>query len=145
MKPGVFKGGLLALLAVLSGTAAAGEEIYYDYATVLAVRPLTESVAVRIPNETCDAESVRVPPPAGDVRRVAPSLSLGMAIRTDAEGLEQRRQACRVEHSVEHRERITGYLVDYRYGGRQYTRRVDHHPGERIRVQVKLRPGYRRR
>lgn len=34
---------------------------------------------------------------------------------------------------------VTGYDVTYRYGGREYTTRTDHHPGDRIRVRVDVR------
>jgi uncharacterized protein YcfJ len=35
---------------------------------------------------------------------------------------------------------IAAYDVTYEYGGRQYTTRTDHHPGDRIRVRVDVRP-----
>jgi hypothetical protein len=35
---------------------------------------------------------------------------------------------------------VTAYDVTYEYGGRQYTTRTDHHPGDRIRVHVDVRP-----
>ena len=31
---------------------------------------------------------------------------------------------------------MLGYEVTYRYGGREYTTRMDHDPGERMRVRV---------
>jgi uncharacterized protein YcfJ len=34
---------------------------------------------------------------------------------------------------------VAGYDVTYRYGGREYTTRTDHHPGDRIRVRVDVR------
>lgn len=34
---------------------------------------------------------------------------------------------------------VVGYDVTYVYGGRQYTTRTDHHPGDRIRVRVDVR------
>lgn len=35
---------------------------------------------------------------------------------------------------------VRAYDVTYEYGGRQYTTRTDHHPGDRIRVRVDVRP-----
>jgi hypothetical protein len=35
---------------------------------------------------------------------------------------------------------VTAYDVTYEYAGRQYTTRTDHHPGDRIRVRVDVRP-----
>ena len=34
----------------------------------------------------------------------------------------------------------TGYDVTYEYNGRQYTRRMNYHPGERVRVRVDVSP-----
>lgn len=35
---------------------------------------------------------------------------------------------------------VQQYDVTYEYGGRQYTTRTNHHPGDRIRVRVDVRP-----
>lgn len=37
-------------------------------------------------------------------------------------------------------ENLDGYDVTYEYGGRTYQTRTDHHPGDRIRVRVDVRP-----
>ena len=34
----------------------------------------------------------------------------------------------------------TAYDVTYEYAGRRYTRRMDYHPGERVRVRVDVSP-----
>lgn len=36
-------------------------------------------------------------------------------------------------------DQVVGYDVTYVYGGREYTTRTDHHPGDRIRVRVDVR------
>lgn len=36
--------------------------------------------------------------------------------------------------------RVSGYDVTYEYGNRTYQTRTDHHPGDRIRVRVDVRP-----
>ena len=41
-------------------------------------------------------------------------------------------------------ERVIGYNVTYRYAGRNYRTRMDHHPGRTIRVRVDVRPDGRR-
>ena len=35
---------------------------------------------------------------------------------------------------------VDAYDVTYEYAGRQYTTRTNHHPGDRIRVRVDVRP-----
>lgn len=49
---------------------------------------------------------------------------------------------CRVSHDVEYYDEITGYRVAYRYQGRTYHTRTQHHPGKRIKVQVNVQPAY---
>ena len=47
---------------------------------------------------------------------------------------------CRVVNDYHQEERIDGYLVRYSYQGRQYTTRLNHHPGDRIRVRIDVTP-----
>lgn len=49
---------------------------------------------------------------------------------------------CSVSHDVEYREVVAGYNVTYRYHGKEYLARMDHHPGRRIRVNVDVSPAY---
>jgi uncharacterized protein YcfJ len=45
-------------------------------------------------------------------------------------------ERCRTETNWRSTDRVLGYEVTYRYGGREYTTRMDHDPGERMRVRV---------
>ena len=36
--------------------------------------------------------------------------------------------------------RASAYDVTYEYNGRRYTRRMDYHPGDRVRVRVDVSP-----
>ncbi len=49
-------------------------------------------------------------------------------------------ERCRTVYSEHIEERIDGYEVTYRYGGRSYTTLTDEHPGKRIPVDVRVRP-----
>ncbi len=51
-------------------------------------------------------------------------------------------ERCEVRHEYHEEERIVGYRVKYRYNGRIYRTRTDHHPGERIKVRVAVTPIY---
>ena len=42
--------------------------------------------------------------------------------------------------STRYSQRVTGYDVTYEYNGRRYPRRMDYHPGERVRVRVDVSP-----
>jgi uncharacterized protein YcfJ len=53
-------------------------------------------------------------------------------------------QRCEVVHQRVTEQIVDGYLVTYRYDGRNYTMRTDRHPGDRVQVAVDVRPvGYR--
>lgn len=77
-----------------------------------------------------------------DAATVAGAI-LGAGIGEQA-GYENRRVAervsyetqCRTVHDVRYEERIDGYDVAYRYGGRVYRTRMPYDPGDRIRVRV---------
>lgn len=45
-------------------------------------------------------------------------------------------QRCRTETDYRNTASVLGYDVTYRYGGREFTTRMDHDPGERMRVRV---------
>ncbi len=47
---------------------------------------------------------------------------------------------CRTVEEYHEEERIDGYLVTYRYNGREYTTSMKHEPGRRIRVRVRVEP-----
>ena len=49
-------------------------------------------------------------------------------------------QRCATHYVTEERRDLEGYLVTYRYAGRQYTTRTHQHPGKRIRVRVEVTP-----
>jgi len=51
-----------------------------------------------------------------------------------------RREVCTVVHEEHLEERLTGYLVTYRYGGETYTTEMDHDPGSSLRVRVRVTP-----
>ena len=75
------------------------------------------------------------------------SMVGGMAGREIYESNQRQRQEARVTVCDPVREEayrdvqddVIGYDVTYRYGGREYTTRTDHHPGDRIRVRVDVR------
>ncbi|BAN68756.1 glycine zipper 2TM domain-containing protein [endosymbiont of unidentified scaly snail isolate Monju] len=50
------------------------------------------------------------------------------------------RRRCEVTDRVEEHEEIVAYRVKYRYKGRVFHTRMNHHPGKHIRVRVDVRP-----
>jgi len=51
-----------------------------------------------------------------------------------------RKQRCETTNRYESRQEIVGYRVKYRYKGNKFWTRTQNHPGDRIRVRVKVRP-----
>jgi uncharacterized protein YcfJ len=56
------------------------------------------------------------------------------------DGSYRERERCQDSSRTEHHEEIIGYDVDYQYQGRTYSTRMDHQPGSRIRVAVRVEP-----
>lgn len=51
-----------------------------------------------------------------------------------------REERCEVVEHYEEQEQIVGYRVKYRYGGQTFFTRTQEHPGQRIRIRVKVNP-----
>ncbi len=88
---------------------------------------------------------------ARDVLTVAGAL-LGASVahevsanRRAARGGYRERVVERCERVDDYEEvrHIEGYEVTYRYRGQTFTKRMDHDPGERVRVRVSVTPTYR--
>lgn len=47
---------------------------------------------------------------------------------------------CETRYEYEDRDRVEGFRVTYVYDGETYTTRTEYDPGDRIRVEVKVRP-----
>jgi len=47
---------------------------------------------------------------------------------------------CHVEHQVSYTEQVVAYKVRYKYRGKEYTTRMNNHPGDRIKVSVSVTP-----
>ena len=47
---------------------------------------------------------------------------------------------CEVREEYHEEERIEGYRVTYRYKGKTFVTRTDHHPGKRIRIKIHIEP-----
>lgn len=50
------------------------------------------------------------------------------------------RERCTLQRDYEYETWTSGYLVDYEYRGEIYQTRTSHPPGERIRIEVAVRP-----
>lgn len=89
----------------------------------------------------------------GDGRRVATAAGalIGAAIGHDVGkragerdryygGEERVVERCEIREEESWEERVDGYDVTYEYGGRRYRTRMPYDPGDRLPVEVKVRP-----
>lgn len=130
---------------LLAGAAAAGGPSFFDYARVLRVDPIREAVVIPVKEERChgSGRAQRADEAmAGDVRSAAPGTSIGETISEEMRHRERTvdMRRCRLVTTYEKRERIVAYRVRYAYDGDVFVRRMNEHPGERVRVRVTLDP-----
>ncbi|HWU82383.1 MAG TPA: glycine zipper 2TM domain-containing protein [Methylophilaceae bacterium] len=159
-----------ALMAASISMPAMADDEYFDYARVLAVTPQTERV--NMPHEECRTDYVReryttadrspvgaiiggiaggllgsqIGKGNGRVAGAAVGAGVG-AVVGDRVGSTQRTgySTRPVEHCavVDDWQTVNrGYLVTYRYNGREYSTVTDTYPGESIRVRVAVAPGH---
>lgn len=148
-------------LSVFAGTQAnAGQ--FYDYAKVTRVTPVYDYVQIREPVQTCypvrtrrhrsGASTVTGAIVGGAIGNAigensASTLAgviIGTAVGASAEPRYTRvRQHCETRYErVREQKQLTGYKVRYRYKGEKYRTFMDHHPGDKIKVRVKVSPAY---
>ena len=142
--------GLSTALVTTTGEAA-NQQIYHDYARVLKVSPIMETIQVPVRREDCQTpartrrELPTRSPPIGDLRPNHSGLTLADAIRQDWTyqlllATPRTKRECRWIEVFETREHIVAYRVRFRYGKDTFVRRLDHDPGDRLRIRVEVRP-----
>ena len=123
----------------------AESDVRYDVARVVRVDAVVSHASRPVSRETCWSEPTTY--------RYLPSYTYrGDADRDDADDggadrvtvsggyqkINDGGERCRTETSYRDTDRVLGYEVTYRYGGREYTTRMDHDPGDRMRVRVNV-------
>lgn len=160
---------LISLLALgVVAAPAAADEVYYDTARVVAVTPQTERV--NVPREECHVEYVRDAYPqsgqrdlggaiiggiaggllgsqigkgSGRVAGAAVGAATGAIVGDRIDNRDRYGGSRPVERcvSVDDWHTVTrGYLVTYRYHGRDYTTTMPYDPGRSLRVRIAVTP-----
>jgi len=143
--------------------------VFRDRARVVDVKPLKEIVRVPVTDRECWTEKVVRPArrdPSGiiaggiiggavgnamgqghrdqGIATVAGTVLGGVIGNAMAGGHHparvERERRCRVARKFYEEERISGYLVTYRYRGREFTREMDERPGRFVTVRVAVEP-----
>ena len=105
------------------------ENVRYDYAQVLSVRPVYQILRTTSMEEVCDS---REPAISATLARVM------NAVRNKAPPTQG--QNCRMEPVVKEHRRTIAYDVDYMYRGSKFRTRMDRDPGNRLRIRVSIAP-----
>lgn len=138
----------------LSGAAVAVEDAYvehinYAYAQVLRVVPVYRDVQVMQARTDCaDAGLVLAsaePVPAARAAAVGALLHTGFAAAAASPGQRHDEAAAEPAECPLVDESVTvtrheGYDVEYRYRGEVFVSRLDHDPGDRLRIRVAVIP-----
>lgn len=115
------------------------ENVRYDYAQVLAVRPVYQILRTTGMERVCDAP--REPARSATLARVMNAVKdrLGSRDATDEER-EAGLQNCRMEPVTKEFRRTIAYDVDYMYRGSKFRTRMDRDPGNRLRIRISIAP-----
>ena len=150
----------LSLSLLLSGMANAAS--YYDYAKVKKITPVYKYVMVGGPQERCysvpththaNQDSTLVGVVVGAAlgnligenteSTVAGAVIGGSIGHSAAHHRVHMRQHCEIEYKPTRKARkLKGYEVTYKYKGKRYQTFLKNHPGDKLKVRVKVSPAY---
>jgi uncharacterized protein YcfJ len=112
----------------------------YDYAHVVKVDAIVSHDSRPVSHETCwqqPTTSYRPTPTytyyKDDDDDSGPDV---VTVQSGYREVSATHERCRTETNWRNTNRVLGYDVTYRYGGREYTTHMDHDPGDRLRVRV---------
>ncbi|QNN46380.1 hypothetical protein H9L17_14620 [Thermomonas brevis] len=105
------------------------ENVRYDYAQVLSVRPVYQILRTTSMEQVCDS---REPAISATLARVM------NAVRNKAAPTQG--QNCRMEPVAKEHRRTIAYDVDYMYRGSKFRTRMDRDPGNRLRIRISISP-----
>ena len=146
-KPAIVSAALAVALPVAAQTEfrdddsgnPTANEARYDFARVVKVDAIVNHASRPISRETCWQEPTTYQYRPSytyykdtDDERGPDAVTVDGDYRKIADGGEH----CRTETNWRSTDHVLGYEVTYRYGGREYTTRTDHDPGDRMRIRV---------
>ncbi len=111
------------------------ENVRYDYAQVLAVRPIYQTLRTTSNARVCDQPRARQAGAISRVGRLVRDRGGDDSGADDAEGVN-----CRMEQVPREFRRTIAYDVDYAYKGSKFRTRMARDPGNRLRIRVSITP-----
>ncbi|QIL20919.1 hypothetical protein [Thermomonas sp. HDW16] len=109
------------------------ENVRYDYAQVLEVSPIYQTLRATRTERVCDAKS------ESGLSRVVSAVKDRLG-RTSKEERDAGLSNCRMEPVVREYRRPIAFDVDYVYKGGKFRTRLAQDPGNRLRVRVSITP-----
>ena len=116
-------------------TVVAQENVRFDYAQVLEVAPVYQTLRATRMERVCDAKQG-----AGGLSKVVSAVKDRIGGATTREEREAGLSNCREAPVVREFRRPIAYDVDYVYKGSKFRTRLAQDPGNRLRVRVSITP-----
>lgn len=117
-------------------TVIAQENVRFDYAQVLEVSPVYQTLRATRMERVCDAKQG----PSGGLSKVVSAVKDRISGATTTEEREAGLSNCREAPVVREYRRPIAYNVDYVYKGSKFRTRLAQDPGNRLRVRVSITP-----
>jgi len=112
------------------------ENVRYDYAQVLGVKPIYQVLRTTSTERVCDVSQ----PGESKLSRVVSSVKGRLTGNATPEERKAGLSNCRMEAVAREFRRPIAYDVDYVYKGSKFRTRMARDPGNRLRVRVSITP-----
>lgn len=139
---------LAGLLLCAGGASATGQEtvipienVRMDYAQVLRVEPVYQTLHATRSEQQCDPPADGAKPQAKGLSRIVGAVRSALAKEPPHDGPAAAQGGnCRMVQVEREFRRPIAYDVDYLYKGMKYRSRLAADPGNRLRVRVSVTP-----
>lgn len=136
---------LLPVLAIAPAPAFAQETVIpvenvrRDYAQVLRVEPVYQTLTATRSEQHCDGDAPSDPAPGKGISRIVGKVRGALTAKGDA-AAQVSPGDCRMVQVRREFRRPIAFDVDYMYKGMNYRSRLPQDPGNRLRVRVSVAP-----
>ena len=130
---------LLSMVAQAQETVIPTENVRYDYAQVLRVEPVYQTLTASSMEQQCDGQQVAAAtPPTKGLSRIVGKVRDALTPRAQPAAPDD--ADCRMVRVQRQYRRPIAFDVDYMYKGMKYRSRLSDDPGNRLRVRVAVTP-----
>jgi uncharacterized protein YcfJ len=130
---------LLSMVAQAQETVIPTENVRYDYAQVLRVEPVYQTLTASSMEQQCGGQQVAAAtPPTKGLSRIVGKVRDALTPRAQPAAPDD--ADCRMVRVQRQYRRPIAFDVDYMYKGMKYRSRLSDDPGNRLRVRVSVTP-----